>query len=402
MLPHNHLTTKQITPVWHEIRDGSSVSGSTLFKACGLGLLREQQEHFHKVFKDINQQWNQTSKSYSIVVLKKNQMHWRPWWERFYPFTSRHSNTLKMVAMSYRWKMGILLSVVMAVDWMMTYSVKSLLKWNVLNLARPTHQTSIIDFLCSIPLRFWARWRQNAAIRLPTFVTPQRVALLFKESSMRNVGILSGSIYRVSTAYHIQCGHRKNTPMHQWYATASIITAQTAHLWLNFHLYYIGHALAHQQTMNTMHGVHIMTSSTAHWISTCVIWPIALLQLCKTWQMHEISFEDRPKRYWLRLCQIWTDLESFKVMHHMQYLFSMVYLATASNDLSKGLHRGCIPYLSNKGSERCSYSIWWPVPGSRIVKSWWKSFDIMSPKEVILECTTENSKSWKAVHTPGN
>ena len=51
MLPHNHLTTKQITPVWHEIRDGSSVSGSTLFKACGLGLLREQQEHFDKVFK---------------------------------------------------------------------------------------------------------------------------------------------------------------------------------------------------------------------------------------------------------------------------------------------------------------------------------------------------------------
>jgi hypothetical protein len=43
--------TKQRTPAWHDLRDGSRITGSTVFKGLGLGTLKQQQEHYDKVFK---------------------------------------------------------------------------------------------------------------------------------------------------------------------------------------------------------------------------------------------------------------------------------------------------------------------------------------------------------------
>jgi hypothetical protein len=42
--------TKQRSERWHRLRDNSRVTGSTLFKALGFGTLKEQQEHYEKVF----------------------------------------------------------------------------------------------------------------------------------------------------------------------------------------------------------------------------------------------------------------------------------------------------------------------------------------------------------------
>jgi hypothetical protein len=43
--------TKQRTQAWFDLREGSRVTGSTMFKALGLGLLKEQQQHYDKVIK---------------------------------------------------------------------------------------------------------------------------------------------------------------------------------------------------------------------------------------------------------------------------------------------------------------------------------------------------------------
>ena len=44
---------KQRTSQWHKLRDGSKVTGSSMFKALGLDSLKAQHEHYDKVFKGI-------------------------------------------------------------------------------------------------------------------------------------------------------------------------------------------------------------------------------------------------------------------------------------------------------------------------------------------------------------
>ena len=46
-------TVKQRSEHWHELRNGSRVTGSTLFRALGLSTLKEQKEHHDKVYKGI-------------------------------------------------------------------------------------------------------------------------------------------------------------------------------------------------------------------------------------------------------------------------------------------------------------------------------------------------------------
>ena len=48
--------TKQRTERWHEIRNNSRVTGSTLFKALGFETLKQQQLHYDKVFRGISPQ----------------------------------------------------------------------------------------------------------------------------------------------------------------------------------------------------------------------------------------------------------------------------------------------------------------------------------------------------------
>ena len=46
----NPWRTKQRTEQWHELRRLSKITGNTLYKAIGLGLLREEQAHYDKVY----------------------------------------------------------------------------------------------------------------------------------------------------------------------------------------------------------------------------------------------------------------------------------------------------------------------------------------------------------------
>ena len=46
----NPRRTKQRTEQWHELRRLSKITGSTLYKAIGLGLLREEQARYDEVY----------------------------------------------------------------------------------------------------------------------------------------------------------------------------------------------------------------------------------------------------------------------------------------------------------------------------------------------------------------
>ncbi|CAG2219838.1 unnamed protein product [Mytilus edulis] len=44
---------KQRSNAWHELRNGSRITGSTIFRALGLDTLKEQQNHYDKVYKGV-------------------------------------------------------------------------------------------------------------------------------------------------------------------------------------------------------------------------------------------------------------------------------------------------------------------------------------------------------------
>lgn len=46
---------KQRSNAWHQLRNGSRVTGSTIFRAIGLDTLKEQQNHYDKVYKGVEQ-----------------------------------------------------------------------------------------------------------------------------------------------------------------------------------------------------------------------------------------------------------------------------------------------------------------------------------------------------------
>ena len=50
---HNAHITKQKSDKWFELRRENRITGSTIFRAIGMNTLKEQQEHYDKVFKGI-------------------------------------------------------------------------------------------------------------------------------------------------------------------------------------------------------------------------------------------------------------------------------------------------------------------------------------------------------------
>lgn len=55
--------TKQKSQRWCKLRDSSRITGSTLYKALGFGTLKDQQEHYDKVFHGTQNDFSGTSKS---------------------------------------------------------------------------------------------------------------------------------------------------------------------------------------------------------------------------------------------------------------------------------------------------------------------------------------------------